>query len=261
MPNALERINQMTTTLKLPSNLGSDFAGIQLIDIRSQLPVNSNYTWAHLAGVRPTSTLNTIVCHHDAIPKAKSVKYGDVEFASRIAQDHIKSTKNHPKGDAGFPYDLWIRNGTIYWCNDIEQREYGVANNNGYTVNVCVSGDYFNGDILTLEDRRALYLAIIILKTTFPALIIIKGHGEIVPTNCPGYKMNQVREDVSTLEIKLELEAELNDNLQGQLLNAAALETRVKDLYSKAVAPGKFQAEAIRKLSRVADIMRVEGLL
>jgi hypothetical protein len=251
----------MTTILQLPSNLGFDLQGIPFIDIRSRLPINPNYTWAQLAGVRDAATLNTIVCHHDAIPKSKSAKFGDVEFASRIATDHINSKKNHPKGDAGFPYDVWIRNGIIYWCNDIEQREYGVASNNGYTVNVCVSGDYFNGDVLLPEDRRALYLAIIMLKRSLSSLVNIKGHGEIVPTNCPGYKMNQVREDVSTLEIRLELEAELNENLQGQLLNAAALETRVKDLYAKAVSPGKFQAEAIRKLSRVADIMRAEGLL
>ncbi|RCW44210.1 peptidoglycan recognition protein family protein [Paenibacillus prosopidis] len=248
-------------TLKFPSNLSSDFQGVQFIDIRDQLPVNPNYTWTQLAGVRDDEVLNTLVCHHDAIPKRMTTKYSDIKLASRIATAHINSKKNHPKGDAGFPYDLWIRNGNIYWCNDIEQREYGVASNNGYTVNVCVSGDYFHGDTLTPEDRRALYVAIIILKEALPAIEKIKGHGELVPTNCPGYGMNHVREDVSALEIKLELEEELANNLQGQLLNAAALNTRVNDLYGKATAPGKFQEEAIRKLSRVADIMRSEGLL
>lgn len=192
------------TTLQLPSNLASDYKGVQLIDIRNQLPVNPHYTWAQLAGVRDIATLNTLVSHHDAIPKHKSAKYSDIELAIRIARDHINSKKNHPNGDAGFPYDVWIRNGIIYWTNDIEQREYGVASNNGYTVNVCVSGDYHNYDTLTPEDRRALYVAIIMLKEAVPAIEHIKGHGELVPTNCPGYDIKVVREDVSSLEEQLE---------------------------------------------------------
>lgn len=246
----------MTISLRL-SNPAYELKDVKLIDIRGQLPVNPNYTWSQLAGIRDISTLNTLVCHHDAIPKNKSGKYDDIDLAKRIARDHINSKKNHPLGDAGFPYDVWIRNGIVYWCNDIEQREYGVASNNGYTVNVCVSGDYRNYDTLTPNDRRALYAAVMALKEVLPTIEHIKGHGEIVPTNCPGYDMNKVRSDISGIE----LNKELQENLQGQLLNAAALETRVKDLYSKAVTPGKFQEEAIRKLSRVADILRLEGLL
>src|SRR5690606_15900910 len=101
---------------------------------------------------RPPEALNTIVCHHDGIPKYKTVQYSDVQLAQRIAIDHINSKKNHPNGDAGFPYDVWIRNGIIYWCNDIESREYGVAGNNGYTVNICVSGEYAYTDVLTEAD-------------------------------------------------------------------------------------------------------------
>lgn len=246
----------MTILLRL-SNPAYELKDVKLIDIRGQLPVNPNYTWAQLAGIRDASTLNTLVCHHDAIPKNKSAKYDDIDLAKRIAQDHINSKKNHQNGDAGFPYDVWIRNGIVYWCNDIEQREYGVAGNNGYTVNVCVSGEYKNYDTLTPNDRRALYAAIMALKEVVPTIEHIKGHREISATSCPGYDMDKVRSDISGIE----LNKELNENLQGQLLNAAALETRVKDLYGKAVTPGKYQAEAISKLSRIADMMRVEGLL
>ena len=187
-------------TLKLPSNLASEYQGVQFIDIRAQLPVNPHYTWAQLAGIRPVETLNTIVCHHDALPKYKTASYNDLQLAQRIAVDHINSKKNHPNGDAGFPYDVWIRNGIIYWCNDIEPREYGVANNNGYTVNVCVSGDYANYDQLTDADRKALYVAILMLKEAMPADKYIKGHKELSPTACPGYDMNKVREDIAEIE-------------------------------------------------------------
>lgn len=189
-------------TLKLPSNLESK--GVQFIDIRSQLPVNSHYTWAQLAGIRPIENLNTIVCHHDAIHKYKTTKYSDVELASRIARDHINSKKYNVNGDPGFPYDLWIRNGIIYWCNEIEAREYGVASNNGYTVNVCVSGEYAYTDTLTEADRKALYVAILMLKECMPADKYIKGHKELSPTACPGYDMNRVRSDIMTTEQEIE---------------------------------------------------------
>jgi hypothetical protein len=191
-------------TSKLQLSLDSNFSDVPWVDIRSELPVNPNYTWAQLAGTRPLSALNTIICHHDAIPKYKTVQYTDITLAKRIATDHIRSTKNHPGGDAGFPYDLWIRNGIIYWCNDVEAREYGVASNNGYTVNISVSGDYKNGDVLTPEDRRALYAAIISMKNYLTHDQHLKGHNELQATSCPGYDMNQVREEVFALEQKIE---------------------------------------------------------
>lgn len=91
----------MTSQLQL--KIESSFTDVQFIDIRSQLPVNPNYTWSQLAGIRDINALNTIVCHHDALPKYKTIKYGDVELASRIATDHIRSKKITPKEMQGFP--------------------------------------------------------------------------------------------------------------------------------------------------------------
>lgn len=194
----------MTTILQPLSNLVSELQGVPFFDIRGQLPVNPHYTWSQLAGVRDAAALNTTVVHHDGIPKSKSAKYSDIELAKRISTDHIKSKKNHAKGDAGFPYDVWIRNGNQYWTNDLEQREYGVAGNNGYTVNICVSGDYYNGDVMTPEDRSALYSAILMVKQALPTIKALKGHGEIQPTNCPGYDVNQVRKDILRIEMEIE---------------------------------------------------------
>ena len=243
----------MTTILQLPSNLASELQGVDFIDLRTTLPVNPNYTWAELVGTRPVSALNTIVLHHDGIPKAKTVKYTDVELASRIARDHITSTKHHPKGDPGFPYDLWIRNGALYWCNDVEQREYGVGNNNGYTVNVCVSGEYKFTDVLTDDDRKALYVAILMLQEALPNLKFIKGHGEISPTYCPGFDVEKVRKEVVNY---LEKQTYVVANTDNQ--NLFNMLTRIRDLQLKLQEP-QYAGEARRKLLLVHEALNTLG--
>jgi hypothetical protein len=190
-------------TLKLPLNLPNELQSVQFIDISKQLPINKNYTWEQLAGVRKQEDLTVIVAHHDAWPKSVSAKFTGLQLAQKIAQDHIDSKKNHPKGDAGFPYDLWVRNGVLYLCNDILAREYGVASNNAYTLNICVSGDYVNHDALTDRDRNALYLGILMLKAIMPNFKFIKGHKEITATSCPGYLMDPVRNDIAKIELQM----------------------------------------------------------
>lgn len=238
-------------TLKYPSNLASEYQGIPFIDLRGKLPVNPHYTWAQLAGIRPADTLNTIVCHHDALKKSSTSMYPDVELARRIAQAHINSKKNHLNGDAGFPYDVWIRNGKIYWCNDIEPREYGVAGNNGYTVNVCVSGDYENYDSLSDADRRALYVAIIMMRDALPNDQYIKGHKELQATACPGYDMTKVRADIDAIEYQRQLSVTPNT----QLAEVVAAFARLQDVYSTASKPGKYQNYALGLFKPVIKAM------
>lgn len=252
-------------TSKLQLSLDSNFSDVPWVDIRAELPVNPNYTWAQLAGTRPLSALNTIVCHHDAIPKYKTVQYTDITLAKRIATDHIRSTKNHPGGDAGFPYDLWIRNGIIYWCNDVEAREYGVASNNGYTVNICVSGDYKNGDVLTPEDRRALYAAIISMKNYLTHDQHLKGHNELQATSCPGYDMKQVREDVFALEqeIKQMETPQKQEEIAYRIANAILYRynlSKGKTSTGETADPGDVEW-GLKQLLRLEPEMRKLGML
>lgn len=244
-------------TLKLPSNLASDLQGVQFIDIRDQLPVNPHYTWAQLAGIRPIEALNTIVCHHDGIPKYKTTSYSDIILAKRIAVDHINSKKNHPNGDAGFPYDLWIRNGIIYWCNDIEPREYGVKNNNGYTVNVCVSGEYASTDQLTDADRKALYVAILMLKEAMPDDKYIKGHKELSATSCPGYDMDRVRQDIAAIE----RETTLNESTQKKSEIAYRIMSQMQYFYNLSIGknPDGSPATAGNKDWGLNSILKMES--
>lgn len=192
--------------IQFPSNLINDLGVKPIIDLRGVIPVNPHYSWEQLCGLRRPDALTTIVVHHDALPKWKYTGVSDFELAARIAKGHINSTVNHAKGDPGFPYDIWIRNGQAYLCNDILAFKYGVANNNGYTVHVSVSGDYKYSDALTDADRNTLIAVILMLQNMeeLPNLKIIKGHGEITPTSCPGFDMNRLRNDVTTTKHLLE---------------------------------------------------------
>lgn len=185
----------------------------QIINIADQLPTNKNYTWSELRVLnklqakRDLAEITTLVLHHDAWPKKNRVAVDDVTFAKEIAEDHIKSTKNEKLGDPGFPYTIWIRNGQAYQTNDMLDFLYGVSNCNGYTVHVCVSGDYYNYDVLTDPDRKALYGAIIALIGAMPSYKEIKGHDELQAKNCPGYDEKLVKEDIAKLQFSL-LQAE-----------------------------------------------------
>lgn len=190
------------TSLPLPSNLTSDLANVQIVNIIDQLPVNSHYSWAEKAGVRSPSALTTQGIHHDGISKASVAQWDDIQLATIIANNHIRSTKNHPEGDPGFPYHIWIRSGIIYLCNDLTVRTYGISDNNGYIVHISVAGDYKYYDVLTDDDRKALYAAMLAVKKALPDCVIIKGHNQFVKTDCPGFNMDQVRNDVFSIEQK-----------------------------------------------------------
>lgn len=246
----------MTMEWTLPKTLASSLASVPIVNLIGHIPTNPKYTWESLNGARDINNLSVAVAHHDALSKSSTAKYNDEELIRRIATSHINSTRNLKGGD-NFPYHIWIRNGRVYLCNSITDMTYGVASKNKNSIHICVSGNYAEHDVLTDADRNALIVAYYIAKANMPSFEKFVGHSELNPTRCPGYDMHKVHADIAQIDLSMEL----NENLQGQLLNAASLETRVKDLYSKAVTPGKYQEEAIRKLSRVADILRLEGLL
>lgn len=244
----------------LPSNLPSNLKG-QVYDARKVLPVNPKYSWESLKGLRALSDLTTIVCHHDALSKASSKVYSDLEFAKRIATSHINSTKNLPGGDGGFPYHIWIRNGVIYVTNDLEAFTFGVASNNGYTVHICISGNYAGVDTLDERDRNALYAAILMVKSLVPSIANIKGHKEITATSCPGYDMATVRKDVSAIEATMALSDELDNTQSTTMAQVYAAYTRFSALYNTAKVTGPNQTEAQRKIMQIATMMIDTGIL
>ncbi|WP_239632963.1 N-acetylmuramoyl-L-alanine amidase [Paenibacillus sp. H1-7] len=190
--------------LSISQNLINSLGVQPIVDWRRELPVNKNYTWAQLTGgPRNLSDITTIALHHDGVAKSGTLERTDLQLATTIANNHIKSTNNEKKGDAGFPYHIWIRNGFVYYCVNLEDMTYGISSNNGYTVHICVSGDYYNYDSLTEKDRNALYAAIYTVQKSLPAFKEVKSHGEINPTDCPGYDMKRVRSDMVTVQNKM----------------------------------------------------------
>lgn len=248
------------TSYQIPSNVPNKLQG-QVFDARKLLPVNPRYTWESLKGLRNLADLSTIVCHHDALSKASSKAYTDIDFAKRIAQSHINSTKNIPGGDPGFPYHIWIRSGVIYVCNDLEAFTYGVAANNGYSVHICVSGNYAGIDTLEDRDRNALYAAIMMVKSLVPSIKEIKAHKELTPTSCPGYDCDKVRLDIKDIESTMSLGAELEATPNTTVSQVFAAYTRFTDLYNLANKKGPNQAEAQRKSLMIADMMVESGIL
>lgn len=244
-----------------PSNLPSELQGVQIVDLRESLPVNPKYTWAQLTRIRPIEELTTIVFHHDAISKQSTVQYTDIQLASRIATAHINSKKNHANGDAGFPYDIWVRNGILYITNYVEVLEYGVGSNNAYTVNVCVSGDYVNFDTLTDADRKALYVGYFLLKPVMPSYKALKGHKEITATACPGYDMFKVRTDLLAIEEQIAYA----NSISKKDSDLFAAVNRTNDLWIKYLnKDGKYakeQPEATRKLIVLDAELRKQGWL
>jgi hypothetical protein len=253
----------------LPSNLPNNLKG-QVFDARKVLPTNPKYTWESLKGLREQKTLTTIALHHDAISKKDSAPYSDLDFAKRIARSHINTKRNRPGGDPGFPYHIWIRNGVIYVCNDLEAFTYGVAGNNSYTVHICVSGNYAGIDTLEDKDRNALYAAILMVQSMIPTLTMIKAHKELSPTACPGYDVNKVRQDVAAIVDNLsttptptpgDLNEELDNTENATKVKIFAAYTRFNDLYKKAITEGPNQEEAQKKCLQIADSMVQAGIL
>jgi hypothetical protein len=175
----------------------------QIINIADQLPVNKNYTWPELTGIRDINALTRVVLHHDAYPKKQTTKFNNLQMAIEIANGHIKKTKDEPKGEPGIAYHGMVRNGQGYQVNDILNKTYGVASNNANTIHIMVCGDYVNFDTLTDPDRLALYGLIIAVIGVLPNYKDIKAHRELTATSCPGYDPNKVREDITKLQLLL----------------------------------------------------------
>lgn len=219
--------------LPLPSNLTSELASVEIVNLIDILPVNPHHSWAQLAGTRSPNDLTTQAIHHDGISKASVAHRGDIELATIIANNHIRSKSNEAEGDPGFPYHVWIRNGIVYLCNDLTVKTYGVSSNNGYTVHISVSGNYKDYDVLTDADRNALYVAILAVKQALPDCTVIRGHNEFDDTKCPGFMMEAVRRDVETIEQRIKFEQ------SDAAYSEAAYQVANQILYMYGMAKGK----------------------
>lgn len=243
--------------IQFQSNLINNLNVKPIVDLRGVIPVNKAYTWEQLCGNRNPNSLTTIVVHHDALPKYKFVDVSDVELAARIANGHISNKQYHEKGDPGFPYDIWIRSGQAYLCNDLLPLKYGVPSNNDYTIHVSVSGEYKYTDGMTDDDRTTLIAVILMLQQLdqFPNLKVIKGHGEITPTACPGIDMNKLRNDVQDTQHRI-LSASTTEARRG---HAYLVSQQVQYMYEKVGKNDGNEQWALSYFEKFFSLMKAEG--
>ena len=243
--------------LQISSAITSNLGNIVYTDVTDQLPKNPKNTWAQLAGTRVLEELTTIVLHHDAYPKNNTINYSDMQLMSKIATDHINNTAYDVTGEGGIPYHIFIRNGRVYQCNDLLDRTYGVASNNGYTVHIVVSGDYFKYDTLTDADRNALYAAIMMVIDVLPNFKEIKAHKELNPTDCPGYDHVKVRNDIKTIQMKIARDK----TLEAQMERGFSVANQSAYMYNLAKQNDGNGEWARSWLDTVHSIMKDKGLL
>jgi hypothetical protein len=218
-----------------------------------------------LAGVRNVSDLTVIALHHDAYPKNNTAGYTDLQLASNMANDHINNTAYDATGEGGIPYHIWIRNGRIYQTNDLQDRTYGVASNNAYTVHICVSGEYYRSDVLTDADSKALCAAIIAVKAVLPNFQGIKAHKELNPTNCPGYDYNKIKADVQTIEQQIEY-AKSDENARAVAFSIANQILYMANMVNGKAADGADASDGNREwakqmLLQLEPFLKERGLL
>jgi hypothetical protein len=180
-------------------------------------------------GLRRPEDVDTIVIHH-APPTAP------IEIH---AKNHAK------KWGAGCCYHIMINPEQIVQTNDLMSFTFHCGGHNTYTVGICINRDLREGD-LTENERLLLYGAIMSVKEAIPTIKYIKGHNELVATECPVTNVDRIRQDIAALEEQLhyvEKNAPNEDHI-----NIARMLNRIIDLKGKYEGKGEFQDEARRKL-------------
>lgn len=136
--------------------------------------------------MRSLSRVTHIAVHHSL------TKQGSAESYARY---HVQNS-NWP----GIGYHFVIeKDGTIKWCHDPEVKSYHVGKSNGFSVGVCLTGD-FRTQEPTSEQETSLYR---LLKALMSELNIqadnVWGHNEFSGYSwkaCPEIDMNALRQQL-----------------------------------------------------------------
>jgi len=232
-------MTQLTTLrqIKLASDLPFHLPEIE--DITDKLPKNPKGSWLTMplrrqdgsvrSGPRSFSDIKRISVHHTGVEGT----------AAGHANYHIS------KDYGGIAYHIYIKGGKIQQVNDLLALTWHTQSNNYDTIAIVVEGN-FTQRSLTNDERQALYGAIITVMEIFGIPVDeVKGHGEITHnTACPGFDMNQVRNDVR----QIIMEMEYRRTAEHRAIAIQELYARVNHLYSIYYNNGQYAADAERKL-------------
>jgi hypothetical protein len=239
-------MTQLTTLrqIKLASDLPFHLPEIE--DITDKLPKNPKGSWLTMplrrqdgsvrSGPRSFSDIKRISVHHTGVEGT----------AAGHANYHInKKTPTTPDGYGGIAYHIYVNRNHIYQVNDLLALTWHTGSNNYDTIGIAIEGN-FTQRSLTNDERQALYGAIITVMEIFGIPVDeVKGHGEITHnTACPGFDMNQVRNDVR----QIIMEMEYRRTAEHRAIAIQELYARVNHLYSIYYNNGQYAADAERKL-------------
>lgn len=117
---------------------------------------------------RSLSRVTTIAIHHSLTRQNLSGSN-----AEGYARYHVDT---HGWPSIGYHYVI-EPDGTVKFCNDLEYITYHVGDHNGYTVGICVTGD-FRYEELTPDQKESLRNVVRALQSSYPQMKHTKGHNE-----------------------------------------------------------------------------------
>src|SRR3990167_1010452 len=205
--------------------------------------------------------IDTLPNHPSKVYSQRSMESVDTWILHHTASEAplINQAKFHVyhRNWARIGYSIMIVDGSrIVQTNPLDVEAVHCAGWNHRSLGVCVLGDLSKRQ-LTPRERELLLAVFASLNAMYPSRQI-KGHNECKPTSCPVISTQKIREEVATLELKIALEGTAND----QLAKAVAVRARVEDIYKVAADPAhKYNAEGLRKMNRIHDILIAEGIL
>lgn len=119
-------------------------------------------------------TIEGIVLHHSGVSVLQSVE---------IIHNYHKNTNKW----AGIGYHFYVRkDGKIYKGRPLEYAGAHCPGANTNSIGICAEGDY-NTETMSEAQKQAIKELIIYLKGKYN-IKWIKGHREVIATNCPGSK-------------------------------------------------------------------------
>lgn len=225
-------MRNITAILGLPFNFPIE-------DITDQLPKHPTKTYA----LRNIEDIDTITVHH---------------FASEAPL--INQAAYHVNGHdwPGIGYHMVISDGRLLQTNNLLAESYHSSGHNHHSVAISIRGDLSKRPLTSLE-RDLLYMGILTLKHYLPHVQYIVGHNEQGKTSCPCISMNEVRENIATLEQRMKQAA----SWAGKIKEVNGLFNQMKymgDLIQKGESDGGANW-SMNELLDVIAIMKSKKLL
>ncbi|WP_238352034.1 N-acetylmuramoyl-L-alanine amidase [Brevibacillus brevis] len=193
-----------------------------------------------------------------SLPRHKTLKYGRRKLTDiRSAAMHHSATKSgspeafagyhvNTNGWPGIAYHFVVqKDGTIYWCNDLEAISYHVGNSNRHALGICLVGD-FRTQKPTLAQLDAAHRLIQHLQVQIPSMKQVLGHQEYPGyawKDCPAFPMIKFRSDYSQFlqkavdKVKTPIQVPVAISMNGSMLSVSGfLQEGVSMLPVRAVA-------------------------